>query len=117
MRFFRLFNQGAEQGMRGRQKDLGGREPAAAPTQTCFISDTSFKAVADSLGLSPREHQIVRCVFDDTKETAIASELGISVHTVHTYSRRLYRKLDISSRVGLVLRIVEEYLHLRYGEK
>jgi DNA-binding CsgD family transcriptional regulator len=62
--------------------------------------------------LSLREAQIVLAMFDDQKESAMASDLGISPHTVHTHIDRLYRKLSVSSRVALVLRIFVEYLYL-----
>jgi DNA-binding CsgD family transcriptional regulator len=52
----------------------------------------------------------MQAVFDDQKETAIAANLGISTHTVHTHLERLYRKLRVSSRVSLVVRVVAEYL-------
>jgi len=62
------------------------------------------------LRISDRELQIIQRIFDDQKEFAIADELTISVHTVHTHVERLYRKLGISSRVGLILCILSEYL-------
>ena len=40
---------------------------------------------------------------------AIALELGISQHTVHTYLSRLYRKLGVTSRVQLVLSVLDEF--------
>ena len=66
--------------------------------------------VARRLELSEREFQIVRLVFEDEHERSIASLLGISLHTVHTHLKHLHRKLGVRSRVGLVLRIVREYL-------
>jgi DNA-binding CsgD family transcriptional regulator len=62
------------------------------------------------LRLSPRELQILMYVFDDQKRETIAAELAISPHTVNTYFQRLYKKLDVSSRPQLILRVVLEYL-------
>jgi DNA-binding NarL/FixJ family response regulator len=56
--------------------------------------------------------QIVRGVFDDHKEEQIGCELGISRHTVNTYFQRIYRKLRVSSRPQLILRVMAEYLRL-----
>jgi DNA-binding CsgD family transcriptional regulator len=70
----------------------------------------AWKLIANSLRISDRELQIVQRIFDDRQEFAIADELKISVHTVHTHLERLYRKLGVSSRVGLVLSILSEYL-------
>ena len=70
----------------------------------------AWDTVAKSLRISDRELQIVQGIFDDRKEYAIAHELKISTHTVHTHLERLYRKLSVSSRLGLVLCIMSEYL-------
>jgi len=70
----------------------------------------AWKTIAQSLRISNRELQIIQGIFDDRKEFAIAQELTISVHTVHTHLERLYRKLGVSSRAGLVLCILSEYL-------
>lgn len=85
--------------------------PACSTGQFVF-DDDAWEAIAQSLKLSDREFQIVQCVFDDRKELAIATDLDISPHTVHTYLERLYRKLGVSSRVELVVRVFEEHLSL-----
>ena len=82
---------------------------ALQPDRSILTSDT-WKRIAQSLHISNRELQIIQGIFDDRKEFAIAYELTISVHTVHTHLERLYRKLGVSSRVGLILCILSEYL-------
>jgi Bacterial regulatory proteins, luxR family len=37
-------------------------------------------------------------------------DLNISPHTVNTFLRRMYAKLEISSREQLILRVIAEYL-------
>ena len=81
------------------------------PGQTVF-SRSQWLAVARSLRLSGREFQIVQGVFSDQTDEAIAQELGISPHTVHTHVKRLYQKLEITSRVQLVIRVMAEHLAL-----
>jgi len=54
----------------------------------------------------------VQAVFDDQNESRIARSLGISAHTVHTHIERVYRKLGVSSRVTLVVRVFVEHLSL-----
>ena len=66
--------------------------------------------IADRLEFSRREIEIVRLVFQDAPDQAIAAELAISVNTVHTHLKRLYSKLGVTSRAGLVLQIVHEHL-------
>jgi DNA-binding NarL/FixJ family response regulator len=82
---------------------------AVPPGRSILTSDT-WKIIAQSLHISNRELQIIQGIFDDRKEFAIADELKISMHTVHTHLERLYRKLGVSSRVGLILCILSEYL-------
>ena len=77
-----------------------------------ILSKVAWRTIAKSLQLSHREFQIARALFDDEKELCIARELGISKHTVNTYLQRLYQKLQVSSRVQLVVRLVGEHLAL-----
>lgn len=74
-----------------------------------MFSDDAWRHLARALRLSGRESEILQAVFDDQKESCIAANLGISAHTVHTHLERLYRKLRVSSRVALVLRVFLEY--------
>jgi DNA-binding NarL/FixJ family response regulator len=74
-----------------------------------ILPPSAWQTIATSLRISARELQIIQEIFDDRKEMAIAAELTISVHTVHTHLERLYRKLGVGSRVGLILCIFAEY--------
>jgi hypothetical protein len=51
----------------------------------------------------------VQGIFDDRTDTAIAADLKVSPHTVHTYIERLYRRLGVTGRVKLVLRVLDEF--------
>jgi DNA-binding CsgD family transcriptional regulator len=84
-------------------------KPIMSPNRS-ILTDDAWKTIAHSLHISNRELQIIQGIFDDRKELAIADELKISIHTVHTHLERLYRKLGVNSRVGLVLSILSEYL-------
>jgi len=77
----------------------------------------AWDEIARSLKLSGRELQIVKDVFDDRTEFAIAAHYGVSPHTVHTYCERLYRKLEVTDRVKLVLRITDEFLALTVASR
>ena len=60
------------------------------------------KGAADGAGvesLSERELQVARLVVDRKTNAQIAAELFLSVKTVETHMRNLFRKLDVSSRV------------------
>ena len=94
------------------RRRLHARELAQASGHSVFFSGEVWRRLATSLRLSKRESQIVLALFDDKKESAIATHLGISRHTVHTYTERLYRKMGVSSRVGLVRRVFIEFMSL-----
>ena len=82
------------------------------PMGAAMFSKQVWDEIARSLKLSGRELQIIKDVFDDRTEFAIADHYGVSPHTIHTYCERLYRKLAVTDRVKLVLRITDEFLAL-----
>lgn len=77
-----------------------------------MFSEVAWEAIGQSLHLSKRELEIVRGAFEDRTEFAIAADLHISPHTVHTHVERLHRKLQVTDRVQLVLRVMDEFLRL-----
>lgn len=76
-----------------------------------LLSEAQWAETARALRFSGRELQIVRGVFDGRTESAIAADLSIAPRTVDTHLERLYRKLTVRTRVGLVLRVMEGILH------
>src|SRR5262245_59565662 len=85
-----------------------------------LFTTEQWQSIAQSLALSNREFQIVQCMFSHCVEEQIARRLALSSHTVHTYIERLYRKLGVSSRPGLLVRVFAAYLNARRsasGEK
>jgi DNA-binding CsgD family transcriptional regulator len=51
--------------------------------------------------LPERQRQIVQLLLAGEGEKQIAHQLGLSIHTVHSYIRRLYRRLNVSNRAEL----------------
>jgi DNA-binding CsgD family transcriptional regulator len=84
----------------------------SCPLGAAIFSKQAWEEIARSLKLSGRELQIIKDVFDDRTESAIAVHYGVSPHTIHTYCERLYRKLAVTDRVKLVLRVTNEFLAL-----
>ena len=80
------------------------------PLGSALLSEADWSRTARALRLSGRELQIVRGVFDNRTEHAIAAEEGLADCTIHTHLERLYRKLAVTTRVALVLCVVEGVL-------
>jgi DNA-binding NarL/FixJ family response regulator len=54
--------------------------------------------------LSAREQQVLQSLLDGLSEKQVAARLSLSPDTVHTYVKRLYDKLRVSSRAELLSR-------------
>jgi DNA-binding CsgD family transcriptional regulator len=53
------------------------------------------------VALTPREREVALRVVDGLSDREIAERLWLSHHTVRQYVKRIYRKLDVDSRVAL----------------
>jgi DNA-binding CsgD family transcriptional regulator len=58
-------------------------------------------APAQLAALTPREQEVAILVVDGLADREIAEALCLSPHTVSDYVKRIYRKLDVDSRVAL----------------
>jgi DNA-binding CsgD family transcriptional regulator len=61
-------------------------------------------------GLTPREREVLRLLVEDYTQKEIADTLFISPHTVDTHLRNLYRKLEVHSRTGAIVKALRERL-------
>lgn len=75
-----------------------------------LFSDQAWGGISKALGITRRELQIVHGVFDNLPESGIAQRLGISEHTAHTHLNRLFKKLTVTTRTELVLRVMEQVI-------
>lgn len=85
--------------------------PMSADSHALF-SDDEWTRISALLRLSPRESEIVYTMLAGEREADIADRLGISSHTVHCHLTRLYRKLQVNSRIDLLLRVFDAHLTL-----
>lgn len=89
------------------------RQPmAGVPQDRASLSIADWARLMQALRLSPRESEIVLRMLVDEKESLIARHLRISSHTVHTHLERLYRKLRVNSRAGVVVRVLQAYVRI-----
>ena len=61
-------------------------------------------------GLSDREKEILQLMVTGLIKKEIADRLNLSVHTVDTYLRRIYEKLEVNTRTGAVAKALKEGL-------
>lgn len=65
---------------------------------------------AESVRLTPRETEVIRCLCEGLGTEEIAARLNISPHTAATHVRNILRKLEVSSRADAVVWAVEHGL-------
>ena len=70
-----------------------------------IFSEIEWFGIVDELSLSPRQEEIIKCLFLGDSDKQIANDLHIAIPTVRTHLKRLFMKLDVQDRIGLVLRI------------
>lgn len=78
----------------------------SAPREATAPSDEAERRTCQSLEdtkLSPREKQVVLLLLRGMTLRQVAPELGLTVSTVSTYSKAIYKKLGINSRAELFL--------------
>ena len=61
-------------------------------------------------GLSDREKEILQLMVTGLIKKEIADRLTLSIHTVDTYLRRIYEKLEVNTRTGAVAKALKEGL-------
>jgi DNA-binding CsgD family transcriptional regulator len=84
----------------GRSSYLRG-EPGTLMTVLELQRDQAEISEETLLALTPREREIALLVVDGLSDRLIADRLYLSHHTVSQYVKRIYRKLDVPSRVAL----------------
>jgi len=87
-----------------------GRRPrpqaAADADSASLFSPQRWRELAAFLRLTPRQLAVARLLCADFSNAEIAQRLGLSNDTVGTHLKALYRRLDVQSRVGVVVRLV-----------
>jgi len=74
------------------------------------LTAKAWRRISRILGLSPRQVEIVRGIMAGQDAREIAASLGVTPYTIQTYIARLYVKLGVHSRAGLVVKIFAAHL-------
>jgi len=64
-----------------------------------------WEALVDSLRLSPQQTRIVKLILQGKADKQIAREMGLRVPTVRAHLTRVFHRLGVTDRVGLVVRV------------
>lgn len=70
------------------------------------LSIQQWSDVCRKMKMSLREQNICKLLFDGLTRQKIAEQMGISDRTVRHHMEQIHLKLDVSNRVGVVLKII-----------
>ncbi|HEX5245229.1 MAG TPA: helix-turn-helix transcriptional regulator [Tepidisphaeraceae bacterium] len=85
------------------------------PAPLRVLTPEQWASVSSALRLSPRQRHIVELIMQGKQDKEIARELNIAFSTVRTQLGRIFRRLSVSDRMGLVLLVCMECLRARHG--
>ena len=93
-----------------RAKAPGTPDPAAAPAAPAPTDplELAVAAIEAEYGLTQREGEVALCLARGYTLPQTAERQGVSIDTVRSHSKSLYRKLDIHKKQQLI-ELVEEY--------
>ncbi len=72
-----------------------------------LLNDKQWRFVKHHYRLSPRELQVAKHVCRGFPNEEVARRLKIRVGTVKTHLRNIYRRIHVSSKLGMLLTFVE----------
>ncbi|WP_194293122.1 response regulator transcription factor, partial [Streptomyces smaragdinus] len=89
----------------------GSRRPSAATGIASSPADASAWTDGDSRStISPRELEVARLLVEGLTNRQIADALVVSVQTIASQVKSAMRKLDVTSRTALAVKVVESGL-------
>jgi DNA-binding CsgD family transcriptional regulator len=91
-----LVDRGA--GLLHGQSTYTRREGGALITVLELQGDRAEISQETLMALTPREREVALLVIDGRSDREISQRLYLSRHTVSQYVKRIYRKLDVTSR-------------------
>lgn len=84
---------------------MAGGAPMS-PTVARYVIEEfqEVKRARNSSALTSREKDVLQGIASGLSEKKLAEQLGVSPHTIHTHIKKIYRKLQVSSRAEAVLK-------------
>lgn len=87
------------------QRVLGGERWICEPLVDKLVRVRA--APPSTLSLTARQHDLLRCLREGLDNQAIARRIGLSVKTIENHLTRLYRQLNVQSRIEAVHYLIE----------
>jgi DNA-binding NarL/FixJ family response regulator len=100
--------------LRFRLQERRESEQPSPPSSSDEAQDRQYSNSAIRV-LTPREREIALLAARGLTNRQIAAELGLSINTMSNYLKRIYAKLEISSRTELAWRL--QYMDMHSGEE
>ena len=69
------------------------------------MNDALWREISKSLALSPQQIRIVELLLRNKQDKEVAETLNISFPTVRTYLGRIFDRIGVGDRMGLVLHV------------
>jgi two-component system invasion response regulator UvrY len=75
------------------------------------ISNASFQPInaIDKVQLSERESEVLSLLLNGKNSKEIGESLFLSIHTVNTYRKNLFKKFNVKNVTSLVIKAMKEY--------
>ncbi len=110
-----LKNTGAKEILQAVKELLNGGAPMSPPIAKKVLDEfqvlARLKDRQRSLNLlSPREEEVLKLLYRGATYKEISYTLSISIHTVHTYIKRIYHKLQANSRSEAIYQALKKGL-------
>jgi DNA-binding NarL/FixJ family response regulator len=77
-------------------------------SKVLLLNPKQWRYVQSLYNLTPRERQIAELVCEGLRNESIASRLHIKSGTVKTHIRNIYRKVQVKSKIAMLLQFVSE---------
>jgi DNA-binding NarL/FixJ family response regulator len=66
-----------------------------------------WRRVVGTLGLSPQQARLVELLLCGLRDKDIAARMGVGVPTIRTYFERIFRRVGVTDRVQLIIRVFQ----------
>jgi DNA-binding NarL/FixJ family response regulator len=89
-------------------ENIGKDNSSQERSQALLLDGKQWVYVQNRYNLTPRERQIAELICQGLRNGNIARSLRIKPGTVKTHTRNIYRKVQVKSKIAMLLRFVSE---------